>query len=226
MKKITLFSIAIFLSLSGFAQKSNKAPINKKTEKTQPIPDKTSKEEIAVVAYRVDENINMKFGGGKTTYTVSSLDLVNTNELGPDNTRVVTPKYVKVIPKEEVPVINKTSVAPVVTNTTVIKKVQVKEAIPKRKLDYTKIKIIENYERVLEKGYKTEEILKQVADYHFFEEDLVKADKWYSQLFEFCPDELDAVYFYRYAKSLESIGQIAKAKEMMALFQSKKTVSN
>ncbi|MCF6130571.1 hypothetical protein L1S35_12875 [Flavobacterium sp. AS60] len=88
---------------------------------------------------------------------------------------------------------------------------------------FTKIKVIENYERVLEKGYKTEAMLQAVADYRFFAEDMVAAAKWYAQLFEFCPDELEAVYYYRYAESLKSIGQTEKAKEMMALFQIKKT---
>lgn len=87
---------------------------------------------------------------------------------------------------------------------------------------FTKIKIIENYERVLEKGYKTEAMLQAVADYRFFAEDLAAAAKWYTQLFEFCPDELEAVYYYRFAESLKSIGQTEKAKEMMLLFQSKK----
>lgn len=87
---------------------------------------------------------------------------------------------------------------------------------------FTKIKIIENYERVLEKGYKTEAMLQAVADYRFFAEDLAAAAKWYTQLFEFCPDELEPVYYYRYAKSLKSIGQTEKAEEMMTLFQSKK----
>lgn len=135
MKKYTLLFISFFLSLSSFAQKNNKVPTNKKTEKSKPAP-----------------------------------------------------------PKEEV------VVAPA----------------------YTKIKIIENYERVLEKGYKTEAMLQAVADYRFFAEDLVSAAKWYTQLFEFCPDELEAVYYFRYAQSLKSIGQNEKAKEMMDLFQSKK----
>lgn len=223
MKNYVLLFIVIFFSSSGFAQKSNKAPTtNKKTEYVQPTPEKTSTQEVAVVAYAVEETINMKFGGRTTTYAVSSLDLVDKNELGPDNTRVVKPKYVKVKPKEELPVIDKLSSLHVVTNETVIEPVDVNVVVPNGKLLYTKIKIIENYERVLEKGYKTEEMLLAVANYHFFEGDLVIAAKWYTQLFEYCHDELEAVYFYRYAKSLECIGQIEKANEMMALYQIKK----
>jgi tetratricopeptide (TPR) repeat protein len=65
-------------------------------------------------------------------------------------------------------------------------------------------------------------MLQAVADYRYFAEDLATAAKWYTQLFEFCPDELEAVYYFRYAQSLNSIGKIEKAKEMMDLFQSKK----
>lgn len=108
----------------------------------------------------------------------------------------------------------------VVTTPTAIETPKVKAAIPAAK--FTKIKIIESYERVLEKGYITEAMLTKVADYRFFDGDLVTAAKWYSQLFEFCPDELEAVYFYRYSKSLESVNQMEKAKEMMTIYQMKK----
>ena len=222
MKNYALIFIACILPFSSFAQKRNTVPTNKKTEKTPTKSDTISNKGLALVGYHVDEKINMKFGGGQTTYTVTSIDLVDKNELGPDNTRVVTPKYVKVSTKEEVPVINKLPASAIVNPATVIKPVKVNPSVPNGKLVYANIKIIENYERVLEKGYKTEEMLKQAGDYRFFAEDFVTAAKWYSQLFEFCPDELDAVYFYRYAKSLESIGQKDKAKEMMELFQSKK----
>ncbi|MDN3677549.1 hypothetical protein QWY90_09495 [Flavobacterium paronense] len=197
-------------------------PHTKKTEKVQPKSDKTSKNEVAIEGYDVEETINMKFGGRKTTYTVSNIDLVDKNELGPDNTRVVKPKYVNVKPKEELPVIEKMTTTAVTTSANVIKPVKVISVVPDGKLQYAKIKIIENYERVLQKGYKTEEMLMAVADYHFFADNLVTAAKWYSQLFEFCPDELEPVYYFRYAKSLESIGQTEKAKEMMALYQTKK----
>lgn len=222
MKNYALLFIAGVFSFSGFAQQSDSTTTNKKKEKTQSTSNKMSNEELAVEAYHVEETINMTFGGRKTTYTVSSFNLVDTNELGQNNTRVVTPKYTKVKAKEAPAVINKLPVTPVVTRANVIKPVKVAEAVPKRKLEYITINIISSYERVLEKGYKTEDMLKAVADYHYFAGNLVTAAKWYSQLFEFCPDELDAVYYFRYAKSLDCIGQIKKAKEMMALFESKK----
>ncbi len=108
----------------------------------------------------------------------------------------------------------------VVSTTSTVVEAKVQTVVPDAK--FTKIKVIESYERVLEKGYITEAMLTKVADYRFFDGDLVTAAKWYSQLFEFCPEELEAVYFYRYAKSLESVNQIDKAKEMMAIYQIKK----
>lgn len=222
MKNYILLFIVLLFSFDSYAQNSFDTLTNKKIEQTQPTPDKTLKEKVVVVAYAVEETINIKFGGRKTTYTVSSIDLVDTNELGPYNTRVVKPKYVKLKSKEELPVIDKLLTVPLLTNATVIEPVEVNVVVPNGKLLYIKIKIIENYERVLEKGYNSEEMLQAVADYRFFAGNLVKAARWYTQLFEYCPDELDPVYYFRYSKSLESIGEITKAELMMALYQIKK----
>ena len=223
MKNYTLLIIVCVFSFSGFAQKSKNVPTNNKTEKILPTSNNLSNDELAVVAYYVEETINMKFGGRKTTYTVTDINLVDTNELGPENTRVVTPKYTKIKLKEELPFIKKLSANPVVIKTNFIKPTKVDLAIlPKRKLDYITIHILENYERVLDKGYITEDMLKAVANYRYFDSDLEIAAKWYSQLFDICPEELDATYFYRYAQSLDCIGQIEKAKAMMSKFETKK----
>ena len=108
----------------------------------------------------------------------------------------------------------------VISTPTVVESPKIKASVPDAK--FTKIKIIESYERVLQKGYKTEAMLQTVADYRYFANDLVTAAKWYSELFDYCPDELEPVYYFRYAQSLKSIGENEKAKEMIDLFQSKK----
>lgn len=223
MKNYVLIFIAGIFSFSFYAQQNSSKSTNKKAEKSQVTSNKDSEEQVTIESYDVKEKINMKFGGRTTTYNVSSEDLVDKSDLGPENTRVVTPKYVKVKTKDEISDINKLPVASSVMTSSVIKTVKVNTNVPDGKLQFTKIKIIENYERVLEKGYKTEAMLQAVADYRFFAGDYLTAAKWYSQLFEYCPDELDAVYYYRFAKSLDGIGQTEKAKEMMALFQRKKT---
>lgn len=49
-----------------------------------------------VKSYQVVENVNMRFGGYTTKYTVSKLSMVRKYDLGPNNTRVVTPIYIDV----------------------------------------------------------------------------------------------------------------------------------
>lgn len=46
-----------------------------------------------VLYYKVEEIINMKFGGTTTRYTVSDLSLISKVDLGPDNIRIITPIY-------------------------------------------------------------------------------------------------------------------------------------
>jgi len=83
------------------------------------------------------------------------------------------------------------------------------------------IDVISTYERVLNKGYESEEMLKKVADKHFFDSDYDAAAKWYAQLIATTCTDLEAVYYYRYAQSLLAINQIEKGNEMMAIFKTK-----
>ena len=46
-----------------------------------------------IKSYRVEEIINMKFGGSKTVYHVSDPSLISTTNLGPDNIRTVYAQY-------------------------------------------------------------------------------------------------------------------------------------
>lgn len=223
MKNYTLLIIASVFSLNGFTQQNNYTTSNKKTEKTLILSNNLSNDKLAVGSYRVEETINMNFGGRKTTYTVSNIGLVDTYELGPENTRVVTPKFTITKSKEMTPVVKKLIEISPVNMTNVIEPVSIDFVIiPKRKLGYITINIVENYERVLQKGYISEEMLEAVANYRFFIGDLDISAKWYSKLFDICPEELDAVYYYRFAKSLFYINQIEKAKAMMAKFESLK----
>lgn len=51
--------------------------------------------------YKVQEIIKDRFGGSKTTYSVSDLSMVSTVDLGPTNQRIITPVYVKTRIKSE-----------------------------------------------------------------------------------------------------------------------------
>lgn len=66
----------------------------KNTQSTLPTRSETMSNPLRIIkCYKVVESINMNFGGYTLTYIVSDLSLVNTNDLGPNNTRVVTPIF-------------------------------------------------------------------------------------------------------------------------------------
>ena len=76
------------------------------------------------------------------------------------------------------------------------------------------INTINTYERVAEKGYKSADMFKKMANSYYFNAEMDKAAKWYGELFAITSD-VEAEYYYRYAHSLKSIGQNEKANEMM-----------
>lgn len=90
--------------------------------------------------------------------------------------------------------------------------------IPVKNEKAVNINILSTYERILEKGYKTKEMLIKVADGRYFDGDFVTSAKWYCELFEIATD-LQAVYYFRYAQSLKAIGDNEKATEMMKLYR-------
>ena len=198
MKNLTLFIAATNLFfLSAFAQKEYREISNETAIANQ----------SDVAYYYVEERINMPFGAQVTTYTVSNLSLVSKADLGPNNIRTITPKYAK---QKVSRFAEKTAVAsPSAT-----------EEIVEERPTSVNIDLIATYERVLEKGYKSEKLLKSVANEYFFNGDLKTAAKWYEELFSMNTN-LEAMYYYRYAKTLESINQLEKSSEMMKIFESK-----
>lgn len=79
------------------------------------------------------------------------------------------------------------------------------------------IDAIKTYERLAEKGYKTPETLKKLADSYYFNANLSESAKWYSELFELT-QEVEPEYYFRYAQSLKSINKYTEANDMMAKF--------
>jgi hypothetical protein len=234
MKNYALFFVAVAgaFSFSTFAQSSDHFLDKAKMGDTQII----SNNDLAVVSYHVEERINMNFGGSVTTYDVPSLNMISTKDLGENNVRIVTPKYAKVrtktvgveVLKAESPKTAavdmlkvETPIAPVVKSVAISKPIDTDiVATTERKKESVSIDVVGTYERVMEKGYKSVAMIIKVADRHFFEGDLVLAAKWYAELFNNTND-LEAVYYYRYAESLKAINQKDKANEMMKIFETK-----
>ncbi|SHH06457.1 hypothetical protein SAMN05443549_11425 [Flavobacterium fluvii] len=98
MKNIFIQIIIIYvLSFNTFAQKEKMSRIGKNMKTNQKesdtLIDAKSNLNRAIKSYHVEENINLRFGGYTMTYEVSHLSLIDTYDLGPNNTRVITPRY-------------------------------------------------------------------------------------------------------------------------------------
>ena len=212
MKNFVLFFLileSVFL-YSCFAQNNFKT-----------VNDMSSNNDLAVISYHVEERINMNFGGSIRTYDVPNLELITPKDLGKNNVRIITPKYAKVKVKAITIEVTSNKETKIVTETlkSDVKISRVAEK-PILKKDYANIDVVDTYERIMDKGYKSVEMITKVADRHFFEGDMPLAAKWYTELFNNKTD-LEAVYYYRFAKSLLDTGQTQKGNEMMQQFENK-----
>ena len=113
---------------------------------------------------------------------------------------------------------NKLALQPIATKAAIPKPVALEIKVPERKKDYVEIDITSTYERILEKGYESVDMLYKVANRHFFNGDLVAAAKWYSKLFELSK-EVDSVYNYRFAQCLKAVGQTDKADQLLKIYE-------
>lgn len=82
------------------------------------------------------------------------------------------------------------------------------------------IDAIKTYERVAEKGYKSEDMFQKLGNSYYFNGELDKSAKWYDELFAMNPNQ-ESEYLFRYAQSLKAVGQIDKANKMMEKFHQK-----
>lgn len=193
--------LSVFLN-SISAQKAKIAPANIKMQESKTVPKtilKTTSTDIKI--YHVEENINNKFGGRTTTYDVLDSNNINRTNLGPNNTRIISPRLAKEHKTEKEIIIEKTPIP---------------EIVPLEKHnDYAFVFMIKTYERIAEKGYKSVEMFQKLGNCYFYNSEMDKAVRWYCELFEMNSD-LDSEYYYRYAKALKSIGENDKAFELLA----------
>jgi tetratricopeptide (TPR) repeat protein len=199
--------IGIF-SFDSFAQKEKISSVDKKTKSTQ-----KSQVVRKIKSYQVEENIKMNFGGYTTTYNVSDSSLINTNDLGPNNTRVVTPKFVEAKRLMEP---HKETMKDVLKQSLKPSNLKPRDSL-QRQTGVASVVMIETYERVAEKGYKSVDIFQKLGNAFYFNNELDKAARWYGELFSISFD-LAPEYYYRYSASLKAIGENDKANEMLARF--------
>ncbi|WP_428230133.1 OmpA family protein [Flavobacterium sp.] len=87
---------------------------------------------------------------------------------------------------------------------------------------YAYVDAIKVYESVANKGYKDEKMFQRLGNSYYFNGELVKALKWYDELFAM-NEQQDTEYLYRYAQCLKSAGNYAKADTILEKFNQKLT---
>jgi len=85
---------------------------------------------------------------------------------------------------------------------------------------YAYIDAIKTYERVADKGYKSEDLFKRLGNSYYFNSEFEGAVKWYGELFALNASP-EAEYYYRYAQSLKAEGQVDKATIIMNEFSAR-----
>ena len=211
-------ALAGLFSISGFAQQTNYMVANADTRRAPYKFDSKPTDDRVIESYLVVEVINMPFGKRTTKYEVSKLDMVYTNDLGPNNTRTVTPIYKKPKVRTESTILPSKAMADAAAET--IKPVEVEVTAPAYSEKFVKIDILNTYANVLDKGYESIDMLKKVADKFYFESNFEDAVKYYTELFTLDAN-LDTIYYFRYAQCLKATNEKEKGEEMMKLFESK-----
>ena len=77
------------------------------------------------------------------------------------------------------------------------------------------------YESVYYEGDRSKEVLQKAGDAYYFNTDMVNAHKWYDRLVSQYLQDVSEEYLFRYAHSLEGIGEYKLAKRWMKIFSKK-----
>lgn len=80
---------------------------------------------------------------------------------------------------------------------------------------YAYIDAREIYLKVVEDGYSSGQIYKNLGDTYYWNSDYDNAAKWYLKLIDQYPMDAEATYYYRAAQSLKSLGQTDQAAAFM-----------
>ncbi|MCG9792365.1 hypothetical protein [Flavobacterium algicola] len=101
-----------------------------------------------------------------------------------------------------------------------IKKTEAAKAVKTgEKVTSVYVNIIDTYERIADKGYKSAYVFRVIADSFYFSDKFDKAARWYTELFNMTT-KLDPVYFYRYGASLKKSGNTKKGDALIEKFSS------
>src|SRR5690606_22699910 len=80
----------------------------------------------------------------------------------------------------------------------------------------------ELYEKVLKRGHESQELLEKVGNTYYFNGRYAEAKPHYEQLFtNYASEGIEDVYYYRYAQTLQHVGDQAQAKRYYNEFTQK-----
>jgi outer membrane protein OmpA-like peptidoglycan-associated protein/tetratricopeptide (TPR) repeat protein len=85
---------------------------------------------------------------------------------------------------------------------------------------YAYIDAIKTYERIYEKGYKSPDMLLKLGNAYYFNAELEKASKFYSELYTLNPEQ-QPEFYYHFAQTLKAVKDYTKAEAMLAEFSKK-----
>lgn len=83
------------------------------------------------------------------------------------------------------------------------------------------VEAAKSYEISINSGDTSKEILQRIADAHYFNTHMQRANKWYGKLIAEYPNEVAPEYLFRYAQSLQGIQNYELAKKWMKAFAEK-----
>jgi len=92
------------------------------------------------------------------------------------------------------------------------------KAVEKGNKDFNQYAFIDAraaYLKVAEKGFRSEDLLKRLADSYYFTADYTDAAKWYGALYDFSDGAMETDYLFRYAQTLKSTSQYAASDKIM-----------
>ncbi|MEN8799621.1 MAG: flagellar motor protein MotB, partial [Flavobacteriaceae bacterium] len=71
--------------------------------------------------------------------------------------------------------------------------------------EYSFVPAIDIYQKVLDRGFESADLLRKLGDSYYFNANYVKAAEFYQQLENKYPAEMTAEYYFRYSQSLKSM---------------------
>ena len=86
--------------------------------------------------------------------------------------------------------------------------------------DYKKfayVDAIKTYERIYNKGYRSPDLSLKIGNAYYFNAELEKANKWYSEVYD-SNTEQEPEFYYRFAQTLKAVKDIDKATVILAKF--------